>query len=471
MRDLYHQFRKLLSLCFLATSTIILLQACTTSSSSYNYDIDPWINASSRAPMDPAQEIPSDLSVAAVNRQSLGAPESQTSQYTRSPRGTTSRTVKVAILLPLSGSHEKLGQAMLNAAQMAVFDIGHKHFELMPYDTYGTPEGARNATRNALKDGARLVLGPVFSRSVRAAREITQAANINMIAFSTDWTLANNKTYLIGFLPFDQIQRITEFATNTGYRRICMISPTDTYGNAVVAAYQAFSRKYGMQDTCIERFSTDKNELSRAMRRLTRYDQRKAIQKAKEEELKLSGLSPEEAQAAALKDYQEQDPPFDAILMPVGGPLAREIGSFLNHYDLPPGKVKRLGTGLFDDNALAQDSALRGAWFASSEPLSRTKFERRYTQYYNQTPPRLSSLAYDATAFSVILAYTGLQQNGSPAYDRQSITNPNGFSGIDGIFRFRPDGIVERGLAVLEYKNGRISVINQAPDTFQKLAN
>ncbi|MFP4464746.1 MAG: penicillin-binding protein activator, partial [Alphaproteobacteria bacterium] len=86
-------------------------------------------------------------------------------------------------------------------------------------------------------------------------------------------------------------------------------------------------------------------------------------------------------------------------------------------------------------------------------------------------PPRLSSLAYDATAFSVILAYTGLQQNGSPAYDRQSITNPNGFSGIDGIFRFRPDGIVERGLAVLEYKNGRISVINQAPDTFQKLAN
>ena len=461
MRNLYSQFC-LLSVLFAAT--LIFLQACTTSSGTYTYNARPWLTPTG-APIEP-EEPPSDLSVGAVHRQTLGAPSMQQQSTARAPR--QGPVVKVAILLPLSGENAKLGQSMLNAAQMAVFDLGHQNLMLMPYDTYGTPGGARNAARNALKDGAKLVLGPVFSPSVKAARQVTESANINMIAFSTDWSLADSRTYLIGFLPFDQIERILYYAGYSGLNRVCAISPNDAYGSAVASAYQAIAPRAGFHALCMERFSSHKNSLSNALSNLSKYNQRKAAREAREQALIDAGQAPEQARIAAMEEKPE-DLPFDAILMPVGGPLAREVGSYLSHYDLPPEKVRRLGTGLMDDPGLAQDKSLSGAWFAAPEPQARSKFERRYSQFYSQTPPRLASIAYDATALAAILARIGLKHNGLPAYDAASITNPNGFSGVDGIFRFRPDGIVERGLAILEYKDGHITIVDEAPRTFQTL--
>ncbi len=477
MRDLYTQFRKTkfsrsilttLSMTVLIITSMILLQACTSSSdSSYNYNTKPWLTPSG-APIDPAKP-PSDLTVGAVQRQPLGSPLTKRGKAIQSAAQTPS--VKVAILLPLSGQSAQLGQSMLNAAQMAVFDLGHQNFELMPYDTMGSPVGARNAARNALNDGATLVLGPVFSPAVKAARQVTQDANVNMIAFTTDWSLANSQTYLIGFLPFDQIERVIYYAGYTGLNRVCAIVPSDAYGNAVVSAYHVAAPRAGIQTSCVERFSTRKNSLSTALRGLSNYNQRQSNKSAREQALINEGKTPDQARIIAAKEALSEEMPFDAILMPVGGALAREVGSYLNHYDLPPEKVRRLGTGLMDDEILAQDKSLAGAWFAAPEPQARSKFENRYNRFYRETPPRLASLSYDATALAAILARIGLKENGHPAYDNASITNPNGFSGVDGIFRFRPDGIVERGLAILEYRNGHIEVVDNAPKTFQNLSH
>ena len=383
-----------------------------------------------------AQETPSDLSVANVEQFPI-EPQQQTAQQPALP------TVKVAILLPMSGPNSKLGQSMLNAAQMALFDIGFDSFELLPKDTMGTPDGARTAAREAIKEGAELVLGPVFSPSVKAAKQVTESANINMIAFTTDWSLANNETYLIGFLPFDQVERVIQYAAQANYRRIGVLSPEDSYGNAVVAAYRSYSNRAGVLNSRVERFNPDGKDVGMIVRKFADYDARKAA-------------------------TEDLGPPFDAVLMPVGGTMARQLSSFLSHYDLPPHQVKRLGTGLMDDESLASDRTLAGTWFAAPNPKSRNKFERRYQNVYGESPLRIASLAYDATALSAILARIGLQETGKPAFDQNAITNPNGFSGVDGIFRFRRDGIVERGLAVLEYKNGHIRVLDPAPKTFQQ---
>ncbi len=406
------------------------LHGCGGGSSGYN---NPWVMPSDAAP---AAEVPNDLSVASVEKHTLEAPANGTSQPGSPP-------VRVAILLPLSGPNAKLGESMLNAAQMALFDVGGDSFELMPKDTMGTPDGARNAAHAAVRDGAALVLGPVFSPSVKAARQVTQSANINMIAFSTDWTLANYRTFLIGFLPFDQVERVTRYASRSGFRRIGVLSPEDSYGNAVVSAYRAISRDAGVVNSRVERFSPDGKDISIIIRKFSDYDARQSAQ-------------------------DKHGPPFDAVLMPVGSTMARQLSSFLNHYDLPPDQVKRLGTGLMDDISLATDKSLAGAWFAAPSPKTRGKFERRFKNTYGVGPLRISSLAYDATALAAILARAGVTQTGKPAFDQRSISNPNGFSGVDGIFRFRSDGIVERGLAVLEYRNGAIVEIDPAPRTFQR---
>lgn len=397
------------------------------------YNTQPWQNNPDE--IQPAQSNPGDLRVPGVESEALGAPLSARGGGDGSP------VVRVALLLPLSGQHAPLGQSMLQAAHMALMDVGHGNFELIPRDTSGTSNGARKAAREALNDGAQLILGPVFSHSVQAVRPIAQSANVNVIAFSTDWRLANNKTFLIGFLPFDQVERVVRFSAAQGISRIGVISPEDSYGTGVVSAFQAITQNSSVTAR-IERFSPKSNNLGPVMAKFTDYQQRKSTNNA-------YGM------------------PFDAVLMPVGGALARQVGSFLNHYDMPPNTVRRLGTGLMDDHTLARDKSLAGMWFAAPDPKARRKFEQRYKSLYYTEPERITSLAYDATALAAVLARSGLKHNGYPAFDSASIANPNGFFGVDGIFRFRADGIVQRGLAILEYRNGRVVVIDRAPQSFQ----
>lgn len=445
---------------FLLIASVLILGACQTSR---GYSPKSW--EQSNAAQQPAEAPPRELSeiyaqkIAEQQQADLGMQE-QTAMaaqpaFEPEPQPVVDNLpeVKVAILLPLSGKQESLGQSLLKAAQMAVFEIGHNNFELMPRDTAGTPDGARKAAESALQDGAQLILGPVFAEEVKNARPVAERAGVNLIAFSTDWTLAGGNTFIMGFLPFDQIDRITRYAAAHGVRNPAVLASDNDYGRAVVTAYRDMAPRAGLNTSVITTFPSYTNNLPDFIRRFARYDERDA---------NIRGTVGVTANMPL---------PFDAVLMPVGGDLAISIGNLLSQYDLPPSEVRRLGTGLFDDPALAADPSMNGAWFAAPAPAARENFERSFLTNFGYTPPRLASLGYDAAALAAVLAQRGLMAGGNPAFDRGAIMNPNGFAGIDGIFRFRPNGTAERGLAVLEYRNGAITVIDDAPKTFQEFAN
>jgi len=365
---------------------------------------------------------------------------------TPKPAPTPSRTsanlpvVKVALLAPLSGKHAKLGQSMLNAAQIALFDTGHNNYQLIPKDTRGNAQTAQKAAQDALKEGAELIIGPVFAESVRAVKPIASASRVNILAFSTDWSLAGDNTFIMGFLPFDQVERLTRYVATKDIGRIGVLAPNDNYGRVVMNAYKNASSRYGLQTTASQTFNPRSRSLNADIKQFTQFDKRAA----------------------------NSPPPFDAVLMPVGGQTAITLANLMTQYNLPPTAVKRLGTGLMDDTALAGEPSLNGTWFAAPSPNLRHEFEQKYMSTYGRRAPRLASLAYDATALSAILAQRGFQNGGRPQFDRASLMNPNGFFGIDGVFRFRRDGTAERGLAILEIARGRINVIDEAPRTFEQ---
>ena len=348
--------------------------------------------------------------------------------------------VKVALLAPLSGTHAKLGQSMLNAAQLALFDMGHSNYQIIPKDTRANASGAKAAAQEAINDGVELIIGPVFAEAVRAVKPIATSSQINMLAFSTDWSLAGGNTFIMGFLPFDQVERLTHYVASNNIKRVGVIAPNDNYGRVVTNAYNDLASRYGIQTTAATSFNPRSRNLSPDVRAFAKYDTKTPNTPA----------------------------PFDAVLMPVGGQTAVTIANLLAQYDLPPKTVKRLGTGLMDDAGLAGEPGLDGAWFAAPSPNLRREFEQKYMNTYGAKAPRLATLAYDATALTAILAQRGLQSGGRPQFDSRSLMNPNGFFGIDGIFRFRADGTAERGLAILEFNRGRITVIDEAPTTFEQ---
>lgn len=353
------------------------------------------------------------------------------------------KQVKVALLVPLSGPHSEVGEAIVNAAQLALFDVGASTFELLPRDTKGTASGAYSAAESAVAEGAQLILGPLLADEVRSVAPVAKAANVNVIAFTTDWKQAGGNTYVMGFVPFGQVQRVVTYAASKGLRNIGVIAPQTDYGNAVMSAYNAYAPQSGLQTIDTLRFRAGDAGLSPQIQKFARFDSRK---------------QPDGTFAPA---------PFDAVFLPAGGSDAHTIANLLSYYELDTTSVRRLGTGLWDDGTMTRETNLNGGWFAAPDPRARDTFDSKYRDAYGMTPPRLASLGYDATALAAVLARTGIQRSGSPAFDRTAITNPNGFAGIDGIFRFRPDGLAERGLAILEIKNGVAVVVDPAPRTFQ----
>lgn len=338
------------------------------------------------------------------------------------------QTVKAALLLPLSGSSAAIGQPMVDAAQMALFDMAAEHFELMPRDTKGTPQGAAEAARRAIADGATIILGPLYSGDVAAVRPVAQQAGVPVLAFTTDWTQAANGVWVMGFIPADQVVRVADYARAQGVTRFGALAPRGVYGDAVVNALQAAAQRQGAQITQVERYEPAVADFTGPVQ-------------------KIAPANPQ------------------AVLMAEGGQRIRSLAAAAAANGLNPRQVKFLGTGLWDDPAVAQEPALAGAWFAAPDPNQRADFETRFQSLYGKKPPRLATLSYDATALAAVLA----RQGGARPFDPATLTNPSGFAGIDGLFRLRTDGIAERRLAVLEITPQGTRVVDPAPTNFDVL--
>lgn len=379
--SLFHRFCAFIPL-FL---TLGLLAGCGGGSMS-----DPWI------PSGSAQRGETSPSV-------YGAPSASSPALTSLPSVQGQQSVKVAILLPLSGPHSGIGQSMLQAAQLAVFDVGYDNFELVSKDTGGTAQGAALAANAAMAEGANLILGPLFAEEVRAVGPIARARNINVIGFSTDWTLAGGNVYLMGFTPFNQVERIAAYAAKTGLTRVAVASPADQYGLTVSRAFETEAGRGGITI------------------------------------------------APALSNPSS----YNAVFVPAG---AKELPSVLPRISNP--SAKKLGTGLWDDPQVAANPSMNGAIFAAPSPSSRRGFEGRYQSTYGAAPMRIASIAYDASALAAALA-----KNGTP-YSAATLGNGAGFAGVDGVMRFNNKNLMERGMAILEIRNGQTVEIDPAPRAF-----
>src|SRR5207244_8577664 len=154
-----------------------------------------------------------------------------------------------------------------------------------------------------------------------------------------------------------------------------------------------------------------------------------------------------------------------ALLRPEGGARPKQSARQIREAS-PGGKpLQLLGRGLWDVPDLGSEPALVGGWFAAPPPELRHSFAQRFQATYGRPPPRLASLGYDAAALAAVLA----QGEGEP-FSQQAIFRANGFTGVDGLFRFTPGGLVQRGLAVLEVEPEGDVVVSPAPRSFQDLA-
>ena len=359
-----------------------------------------------------------------------GTPTSQPAEVAAASAAVGDGQVRVALVLPISapGNAAVAAQSMKNAAEMALAEFKSPNIQLLVKDDGGTPQGAQTGAQQAISEGAEIIVGPLFAQSVSAVGQAARARNIPVIAFSTDASVAARGIYLLSFVPESDVRRIVDFAVARGKRSFAALLPDNAYGTVVEAAFQQEVSRHGGRVLALEKYPADANRIAEAARRVS--------------------------QAANQ---------VDCIFIPDGADAVPQVVQALAANGVNLKRVQLLGTGLWDDPRIFATTALEGAWYASPEAGGFRNFSGRYRARYGQDPVRTATLAYDAVALVAALVKT----QGPQRFSEQVLTNPSGFSGIDGVFRLRSDGPNERGLAVLRVMPSGGQVVSPAPHSFQ----
>ena len=333
--------------------------------------------------------------------------------------------VKVGLILPLSaaGNAGVAAQSMKNAAEMALAEFQNPNIQLLIKDDGGSPQGASQATQQALGEGAEIILGPLFAQSVPAVAQQTRAKGVAVIAFSTDSSVAGRGVYLLSFLPESDVNRIVDYSAGIGKKSFAALLPDNAYGNVVEAAFKQAAARKG-RIVAFEKYGADRS--------------------------------------AAVRTVSQSLGQADALFMADDGDSVVATADALTAAGVNLRNIQLLGTGLWDNPRVFASPALHGGLYAAPDPSGFRSFAGRYRTKYGGEPVRTATLAYDAVALVAALSRTQGPQRFAP----ETLTNPSGFAGIDGLFRFRSDGSNERGLAVMKVGQGGSTPVAGSPKSF-----
>lgn len=348
------------------------------------------------------------------------------------PAAAPAEPVTVALLAPMGAASQdaaQLGQALVNAAQLAQEDLGNPLLQLLTFDTAGDPGTAAAAARQAMAEGADLILGPLFAETTRAVAG-SAGSGVNIISFSTDSSIAGGPIFLSGVLPEMAARRIASYAGARGLEPLAILYPETDYGRVALAGIEAAAGPAVVARTSYPR---------------------------------TSDALPPAAQAFAERVRQTG---ARGLVLAESGQALQYLGSVLTDSGVRQPEYRYLGLGEWDTRATLDAPELTGGWFASTDPSALKAFVDRYQARYGSVPPRLAFLGYDAVQIAGQLLDEARRAGSGDPFGRAAITRPQGFRGALGPIRFLPDGRGERGLAILEVGPRSFQVIDPAPGTF-----
>jgi len=350
------------------------------------------------------------------------------------PTINTSKPIPVALLVPRgSAQHgdQELARSLENAARMAIADLQGIQIDLKIYDTGGNPVMAAEAATRAVNDGARILLGPVYAEAANAAGLAAAKRNVNVLAFSNNTAIAGGNVFILGSTFDNTARRLTNFAARHGKGNMLVVSSDNAAGTAGRTAIQNAAAGSGA------------NIVGSISYELSQQGVINSIQTIR------NSAASNGAASIFLTATTAGALPLLTQLLPEAGldPAATQyIG--LTRWDIPAQTLALPG--------------VQGGWFALPDPAKTEQFRSRYSATYGAAPHPIGGLAYDGIAAIGALVGAGK----SDALTGAALTQGAGFQGVSGIFRLRPDGTNDRGLAVATIQEKKVVVIDPAPSSF-----
>lgn len=329
---------------------------------------------------------------------------------------------RIALLVPLTGEGAEAGRSIANATTMALLDTNAENLRITSYDTTA---GVRTAANRAIADGNKLILGPLLRDDVATVANTARPANVPMITFSNDMSVAARDVFVMGNAPEQSIERTVVYAARQNMRKIAALLPEGEYGDRALQALNRSAAVANAQIVAVERFNRANTSIVSAAQRI-------------------------EARGG-----------YDAVMVADSARLASRAATAMRKGNTP---LIILGTELWSGDAeVANAASLRGALFSSVSDARYRQFLDSYKSRFDEQPYRISTLGYDAVL--LVLRVAQDWKPGTP-FPTQRMVGADGFLGLDGPFRFRPDGVGERALEVRRVGNKTVTVADPAATKF-----
>lgn len=352
------------------------------------------------------------------------------------------QTVKVALLAPLGSGdpgRERIGVNIVNAAKLAQADLTNASIDLVVYPDQGTSAGGAAAARQAIAEGAKILIGPLFSTATAGAEPMAREAGLTILSLSNNPDVAGGNVYILGNTFANSADQIIGFAQSRGLNSFGVVYPNGIEGEAARAAAETAIQRRGGVVVATQAYNVSVESINGAA-------------PVAAEALRRTG-----ANAVILTDG------------PTGGLGLMAKG--LRDNGLSADYAQFLGMQRWDVSAEAVgDPALQGGAFVAPDPAYAGAFVGRYQNAYGEAPHELASLGFDGVAAVGALIAEARAQGGEP-FDPARVTQVSGFAGASGPFRLLPDGTIQRNLAVMSVQNGTASVARGAARSFDSLGN
>ena len=313
--------------------------------------------------------------------------------------------VKIGILLPLTGENKTLGRSISNALEMALFETKSKNIKLLFKDSGDSLEKATEAAQEAVKEGASMIIGPIFSYQASEIRK-NISTNIPIFSFTNDESIKSDGLWALGFSPHQQIDAIFYEMSHHAVTDISIIVPTNIYGDIILQASRRASILRNIKINHIHRYDRRAKDFSEFGKLLNKED-------------------------------TSED---NGLLIVASGKQLKEISSRAQYQGLSPKEIKYFGISGWNNEEILGEPSLLGGHFIAPQQFSYETFVSRYFKLYDMVPNEISGLAYDILALLSI----GLKDSKNIQELLNFLVNPTGFNGIFGFFKISSSGDIQR---------------------------
>ena len=348
------------------------------------------------------------------------------------PKVDTSKPVPVALLVPQSSEGTaQIAADLENAARLAAAQLDNLEIDLRVYDTAGDAEIAASVAQQAVDEGAKIIIGPLYAEAANAAGTAVADKGINVLSFSNNTTIAGVNVFVLGKTFENTARRIVSFAAKQGKKRALVIHSDRIDGQMGLNAFQDAASGSNLRIVSAQSFELTQESVVNTV----------PLIRASAEIEDVDTLLLTSSSAGAL--------PLLAQLLPEAGLDPANVQyAGLTRWDIPPQTLELSG--------------LEGGWYAVPDLTRTENFATQFQEQYGNRPHQLASLAFDGIAAIGALAQAGFDN----ILTREVLTQPSGFQGVDGIFRLKDDGTNERGLAIATVQDKQVLIIDPAPRSF-----